>query len=1081
MQKILLGEFTEVSILLLLLALTSRFELSGQKAIIKEESRSVLTYPYSDPNPVPSMAVSSMVSPFYPYFVFDGYTDNGIKKEWNVIALDNDFINVTVLPEAGGKVWGAIEKSTGMEFVYQNHVMKFRAIGIRGPWTSGGIEHNFGLDLGHAPWTASPVDYMIKENRDGSVSCIVGGLDLASRTQWRVNILLPKDKAFFETRSIWYNPTPVHDAYLSWENGGFKASDDLQFFFPGNFYIGHDGDVNPWPVDKEGRDLSWYKNNNFGSSKSYHVSGLYTDWFGGYWHDSDFGFGHSAPYSDVPGKKIWIWSLARDGAIWKDLLTDTDGQYIEAQSGVKFNQANRESGYNSPYNQLSLRPHYTETKTEYWFPVVRTKGMVDASLYGTLNVIPSHDSLQIYVSPNGDINDSLVINIDGHQFFSTFIRLKPLQVFSHKMAMTGANTRKLEVRIGNDLLSYKSDSRGLTVDRPYKTVANQDYNSSEHLFRLAEDMNAMRDYSNAYDTYFECLKKEPDHSGALYRIAELYYRRAEYPEGIEFAKKILENDTYDGPANFIYGVILRRMGKLYRAEEAFSVASLTMEYRSASYLQIAGVKIQQEDFAGSAEYAIKALDFNRYNIPAYEILATAYRKLNNDRESERILNELLEIDPLNHYARFEKYLLNQTDINLSNFNSLIRNELPHETYLEIAVEYVNLGLDGEAIKVLEQSPSSPMVYYWLAYLYRNSSDKKSNMYLSKAEEISPFLVFPHRQETIPVLTWAVDKNQSWKSKYYLGLIYWHILQIDKAAGLFEQCGDIPDYAPFYIARGALFLNIQSEYCHPCNDFGTAVKLDPEEWRTWHYLINFLQTSGAFQKEVENSGKAFQLFPGNPVIGTDHAKALLNSGMYRECLKVLAKVNILPQEGAHEGHDIFELANLSLAVELAEKGRYREAVKYVDNSVYWPENLGAGKPYDPDTRFQDYIYAYCYQKLGKHQTAEDCYNRIMTLSPGEKDQNGDPASIFIANQILNDHGKKREADMAMEKWIIKQDSLYNWKISGGSSSLKAQWLIAKYNGENEKAAELEKVISSVPSENRFRLFLRAFNNFNNIKK
>ena len=403
MVSLILRRSSEIVLTVLLFMLTSVFEASGQKAIIKEESRSILTYPYSDPNPVPVMAVSSMAAPFYPYFVFDGYTVSGKDKEWKVISLDNDFINVTVLPEVGGKVWGAIEKSTGLEFVYQNHVMKFRAIGIRGPWTSGGIEHNFGLDLGHAPWTASAVDYVTKENSDGSVSCIVGGLDLASRTQWRVNIQLPKDKAYFETRSMWYNPTPLHDAYLSWENGGFSASGDLQFFFPGNFYIGHDGAVSPWPFDKEGRDLSWYKNNNFGTSKSYHVSGLYTNWFGGYWHDSDFGFGHSAPYSDVPGKKIWIWSLARDGAIWEDLLTDRDGQYIEAQSGVKFNQANRESGYNSPYNQLSMRPHYTETKTEYWFPVVKTKGMVDASEYGTLNVIASKDSLEIRVSPNSEL------------------------------------------------------------------------------------------------------------------------------------------------------------------------------------------------------------------------------------------------------------------------------------------------------------------------------------------------------------------------------------------------------------------------------------------------------------------------------------------------------------------------------------------------------------------------------------------------------------------------------------------------------------------------------------------------------
>ena len=62
MQKRLPGEFTEISILILLLSLTSCFDLSGQKAIIKK-IQPVLTYPFSDPNPVPAMAVSSMVSP----------------------------------------------------------------------------------------------------------------------------------------------------------------------------------------------------------------------------------------------------------------------------------------------------------------------------------------------------------------------------------------------------------------------------------------------------------------------------------------------------------------------------------------------------------------------------------------------------------------------------------------------------------------------------------------------------------------------------------------------------------------------------------------------------------------------------------------------------------------------------------------------------------------------------------------------------------------------------------------------------------------------------------------------------------
>ena len=169
---------------------------------------------------------------------------------------------------------------------------------------------------------------------------------------------------------------------------------------------------------------------------------------------------------------------------------------------------------------------------------------------------------------------------------------------------------------------------------------------------------------NAFDTYLKCLKKEPANSKALYRIAELYYRRAEYSEGLIIAKKILQNDTYDGSANFICGMIYKKLDKMNQAEEAFSVAARTMEYRSAAYLQIAGLKMRKEDFSGALEYSKKALDYNRYNIPAYEILATGYRKMNNQDESERTLNELLEIDPLDHYARFEQYMLNPTAENL---------------------------------------------------------------------------------------------------------------------------------------------------------------------------------------------------------------------------------------------------------------------------------------------------------------------------------------------------------------------------------------------------------------------------------
>ena len=125
---------------------------------VKEEVRKIKTYPFSDPNPIPMLVKDSRL---YPYHSFDSYSHEGKSQEWTVLILENPFIEVTVLPEVGGKVWGAIDKSNGEEFIYRNEVIKFRNIALRGPWTSGGIEFNFGV-IGHTPSTATPIDYTTK-------------------------------------------------------------------------------------------------------------------------------------------------------------------------------------------------------------------------------------------------------------------------------------------------------------------------------------------------------------------------------------------------------------------------------------------------------------------------------------------------------------------------------------------------------------------------------------------------------------------------------------------------------------------------------------------------------------------------------------------------------------------------------------------------------------------------------------------------------------------------------------------------------------------------------------------------------
>ena len=115
----------------------------------------------------------------------------------------------------------------------------------------------------------------------------------------------------------------------------------------------------------------------------------------------------------------------------------------------------------------------------------------------------------------------------------------------------------------------------------------------------------MRNYNEALGYYLACLNKEPSYSRALSKVAELYYRMAEYTEALQFARRVLENNTYDADANFISGVTQRRLGNLLQAEEAFSIASRTMEYRSGSYLEIAGIKMQEQDFKSASSFQKK--------------------------------------------------------------------------------------------------------------------------------------------------------------------------------------------------------------------------------------------------------------------------------------------------------------------------------------------------------------------------------------------------------------------------------------------------------------------------------------------
>ncbi len=1013
----------------------------AQKARVKEYEAEFPTYSFSDPDPVVKM------NKIYPYFRFDGYFTVASKQDWKMVEMENDYIRVFITPEIGGKIWGAIEKSTGKEFIYFNHVVKFRDIAMRGPWTSGGIELNFG-SIGHAPTCSTPVNYLTQTNPDGSVSCIVGALDLPSRTQWRVKITVPPDKAWFTTNALWVNPTPLEQSYYHWMNGSVKAQGNLEFAYPGQYHLGHAGKASPWPTDSLNRKISWYNKNNFGSYKSYQIIGTYTNFFGGFWYDDKFGFGHYAPYDEKPGKKIWIWGLSRQGMLWEDMLTDTDGQYVEIQTGRLFNQAASSSTY-TPFKHRGFIPFGADTWTEYWFPVKNTQGIRRGIPKGTINFVQDNNQLNFWFCANEPVDNRLLFFHKDTPVYTTQIQLDPMEVIEETFPFKG-NPNDLSVRLDNKYIIGPGGEKNQNLSRTVKP-AGVDWVSQYGLYIMGKEAERQRMYQKAMIKYQACLDQEPWFIPALNGMAHLCYRSMEYEKALKYATKALRMDTYDPQANFLYGEINKTLGNTYDALDGFSIASASQEYRSAAYTEMAGIYIKLQEWSTALDYAGKSQQYNKFNIRAHQMEALILRKTKNSEEAEKKRKEILKLDPLNHFSRFESGLTDPTM--RSSLMEGITAELPHEYFLELALWYYELCLPQEAKQVLQQAPSNPVVNYWLAWLnHQEGNTGKAAYYLEKANSASPELVFPFRHETAPVLQWSIDHSESWKPGYYLGLVYWSKQRLAKARELFLSCDDKPDYYPFYLARSKLFSGTGHDLM--LTDLKKAALLAPGEWRTGHDLSRYYLDIGKTKEAQSVVENYYRRFHDNYYLGLLLAKTLLLNQHYTQCVKLLDELQVLPNEGATEGHQLYHEAHLQLVINNYKKGKYQVAMKHVDQARLWPENIGVGKPYNPDERVENYLTARIFEIQGKNVKAREYYQK--TASSINRNSTYWASKDLLSILSLKKTGNTEKADQLIEEWKNEThgDQIYRWAMACMNN---------RYNQAGKIFSEKSEIQESTPWE------------------
>ena len=535
-----------------------------------------------------------------------------------------------------------------------------------------------------------------------------------------------------------------------------------------------------------------------------------------------------------------------------------------------------------------------------------------------------------------------MVGSDGKIIFQKEVGLQPLQNLQETIHLNN-DQRISDVTLGNCELNLK-DSTAKVLSRPTKPLVKIDYDSAYGHYLKGYYQAGMRNYIDAEANITKSLQLDPSFIPSLSEMAMLQYRKMNYQGAFEYARKAISLNTYDGAANYYYGLAALKLGKVYDAEDGFEVATLTGEYRSAAYTELSKIKLQQKKLEEAFTYASKSLVYNSENITALQLQYLAARLQGNKQLEKTVGSKILSLNPFNHFVRFEAYWANPSEEMKSAFINPIRDELSQQTYLNLAVWYHNLGLDKECASVLEASPKKDNeILYWLAWLHRNSADVKQ--LLDEAQRGIAYLVFPFRPESAQVMEWALKNTNDWKPGYYLALIYESAHDRIRARKTMEHINTQNDFAPFYVFRARVCDSADKQ--SQLNYLTKASKIAPGDWLYVKYLTEFLIAQKQDQQALKTVEPFYKMHPDNYIIGMLYARSLMLNDKYDVAEKVIDQLQVLPYEGAKDGHKLYEQTKLELALQLIVKDRLQDALKKVKEARLWPEHLGVGAPYPED--------------------------------------------------------------------------------------------------------------------------------------
>jgi uncharacterized repeat protein (TIGR01451 family) len=331
----------------------------------------ISTYPYADFVETRHSDTYHMDYPWLDWLAYEGSDPQPAPQDYTALVVENPYLQLTFLPELGGRLYGVTIKATGEQLLYQNPVVKPTGWGPeeQGWWLAvGGIEWCLPVEEHGYEWGV-PWQYSVTNTAEGATVALWDS-EASDRVRTRIEVSLPADRAAFEITPRLENPTTAPMAFKFWDNAMLAPGADntvgpqLRFVLPidqvtvhsrGDDDLPGPGDAMSWPA-YNGIDYSQLGNWNqwlgfFARPQAAE------DWAGVHPEGIRRGVARAFPHEVAAGVKGFGfgWASPIDSANW----TDDGSTYVELHGGP------------SPtfWDTITLDAGQSLSWTETWLPL----------------------------------------------------------------------------------------------------------------------------------------------------------------------------------------------------------------------------------------------------------------------------------------------------------------------------------------------------------------------------------------------------------------------------------------------------------------------------------------------------------------------------------------------------------------------------------------------------------------------------------------------------------------------------------------------------------------------------------------